>query len=102
MRPGQLFVEVVREPLRGCMLLTLGAVAVATGMVDAVLPPTVGALIEAMAVVAALAVLDGADDLAVCEGEVGVTLQVFWRKGVKDIAEGGHGRSPCMRGLRRS
>ena len=28
-RPGQLFVQVVLEPLLGCMLLTLGTVAVA-------------------------------------------------------------------------
>ena len=39
-RPGQLFVQVVLEPLLGFMLLTLGTVAVATGMMDAVLPPT--------------------------------------------------------------
>ena len=39
-RPGQLFVQVVLEPLLGCMLLTLGTVAVATGMMDAVVPPT--------------------------------------------------------------
>ena len=39
-RPGQLFVQVVLEPLLGFMLLTLGTVAVATGMIDAVLPPT--------------------------------------------------------------
>ena len=39
-RPGQLFVQVVLEPLLGFMLLTLGAVAVATGMIDAVVAPT--------------------------------------------------------------
>jgi hypothetical protein len=55
-----------------------------------------------MAVMAALALLDGADDLAVRGGEVGIALQVFWRKGGADLAEGGHGRSPCMRALRRS
>jgi hypothetical protein len=65
MRPGQLFVQVVLEPLLGFMLLTLWAVAVATGMIDAVLPSTVLALIEAVAVMAALAMLDGADDLSV-------------------------------------
>jgi hypothetical protein len=92
---------VVLEPLLGCMLLTLGTVAVATGMIDAVVPPTVWALREAVAVVAALTVLDGADDLAVRQGEVGVTLQVLWGKGGEDLAQGGHGRSPCMRALRR-
>ena len=93
MRPGQLFVQVVLEPLLGCMLLTLGTVAVATGMLDAVLPPTVWALIEAVAVVSALAVLDGADDLAVGEGQLGVALQVLGRKGGEDSAEGRHDRS---------
>jgi hypothetical protein len=38
----------------------------------------------------------------VCSGEVGVALQVFWREGGEDVAEGRHGRSPCMRVLRRS
>ena len=64
-RSGKLFFQVVFKPLLGFMLLTLGTVAVATGMIDAVLPPTVWALIEAMAVVSALALLDGTDDFAV-------------------------------------
>src|SRR6266699_590913 len=98
-RSGQLCSQVVCEPLLGCMMLTLGTVAVATGMIDAVLPPTVLALREAMAVVSAVARLDGADDLAVRDREVGIALQVFWRKGGEDVAEGGHGRSPCMRAL---
>jgi len=70
-RPGQLCAQVVFEPLLGCRLLTLGTVAVATGMLDAVVPPTGLALREARAVVAALALLDGADDLAVRHGRVG-------------------------------
>jgi hypothetical protein len=64
-RPGQLFVEVVLKPLLGFMLLALGAVPVAAGMLDTVVSPTGWARIEAMAVVAALTVLDSADDLAV-------------------------------------
>jgi hypothetical protein len=89
----QLFVQVVLEPLLGFMLLTLRAVAVATGMIDAMVPPTVWALREAVAVVPTLAVLDGADDLAVCGGEVGIALQVLWGKRREDLAEGRHGRS---------
>ena len=65
MRPGQLFIQVMLEPLLSFMLLALGTVAVATGMIDAVLSFTVWALIEAMAIGAAAAVLDGADHLTV-------------------------------------
>jgi len=53
------------KPLLGCMLLALGTVPVATGMMDAVLFLTVWALLEAMALVAAAAVLDSADHLRV-------------------------------------
>ena len=101
-RPGQLFVQVVLEPLLGFMLLTLWTVAVATGMMDAVVSPTALALVEAVTVMAALALLDGADDLAVCSGEGGRALQVFWSKGSEELAPGSHGRSPCMREFRRS
>ena len=76
-RPGQLFIQVVLTPLLGCMLRTLGTVAVATGMVHAVLSPTVGALREAVSVRAALALVDGAHDCAVGEGQMGVALQVL-------------------------
>jgi len=64
-RPGQLFLQVMLEPLLGCMLLTLGTMAVATGMMDAVLALTSVALRETVAVVSTLAVLDGADHLPV-------------------------------------
>jgi len=101
-RPGQLVFQVAGEPLLGFMLLTLWAMPIATGMIDAVLSPTTWALIEAVAVRAALALLDGTDGLAVRGGEVRIALQVLWRKGGEDVAEGGHGRSPCMRALRRS
>jgi len=64
-RPGKLFVQVVMKPLLGLMMLTLWTVAVAAGMLDPVLRATALALREAMAVMSALAILDGADDLAV-------------------------------------
>jgi hypothetical protein len=35
-------------------------------------------------------------------GQVGIALQVFWSKSLENITKGGHGRSPCMRPLRRS
>ena len=100
--PGQRGVEVVLEPLLGCMRLTWRAVAMATGMGDAVGSPTGVARIPAGAVRAAWAVLDGTDDLAVRGGESGRALQGLGRPGGADSPEGGHGRSPCMRALRRS
>jgi hypothetical protein len=101
-RPRELFVEVGLKPLLGFLLLALGAVAVATSMIDAVVSRTVWALIEARARGAAAAVLDGADHLTVCGGEVRRALQVFGRKGGEDIPQGGHGSRPCMRVVRRS
>jgi hypothetical protein len=102
MRPRELCVQMVLEPLVSFILLALGTVPVATGMIDAVLFPTALALIEAMAVMAALAILDSTDNLVVRGGQVGLALQVCWRKGGEDSAQGGHGKSPCMRALRRS
>ena len=101
-RPGQLCVQVTCKPLLGLMLLALGTVAVATGMLDAVLASTAWALREALSVMAATAVLDGADDLAVYSGESGIALQILRGKRCEDIAERRHGSSPCMRALRRS
>ena len=92
MRPWELFVQVVVEPLLGFMLLTLGAVAVATGMRHTMVPSTVLALIEAVAIGAALAVLEGTEDLAVGEGQLRVALQVFWSKGGANLTEGRHDR----------
>jgi len=53
------------KPLRGCMMLALGTVPVATGMMDPVVLATALALREALSIVSALAVLDSADALAV-------------------------------------
>jgi hypothetical protein len=101
-RPRALCVEVVLKPLRRFMLLALGAVAVATSMLAAVLSRTVWALREAMAIGAAAAVLEGAAHLTVCGGEVRRALQVCGRKSGADVPQGGHGSRPCMRVLRRS
>jgi hypothetical protein len=102
MGPRQLCVQMVLEPLRGCMLLPLGTVAVATGMSDAVLLPTALALIEAMAILSTLARLDGMDGVAMRGRAVRRALQGLGRKGGADLAEGNHGRSPRLRVLRRS
>src|SRR5262249_58630876 len=79
-----------------------GRVRVARGRVGGVGPPSVLAWGEAVAVRAALALLDGADDRSVCGGERGRAFQGLRGKGGADSAQGGHGRSPCMRALRRS
>jgi hypothetical protein len=91
--PRQRLIEVMCEPLLGCRLLTRRAMTMATGMVHAVLAPTRVALRETVAVVPALARWDGADALAVGEGQMGVALQVVWSKGGADLAESRHGRS---------
>ena len=101
-RPGELLLQVGVEPRRGCMLRALGTVPVATGMLDAVVLATAVALREAMSIVAALAVLDGAEDLSVGGGEMGGALQGLWCAGSEDVTQGRHGRHPCMRALRRS
>jgi hypothetical protein len=95
-------VEVVLEPLLGFMLLTLGRVAVAPGMLDTVVSPTAGTLLETVTVMATAALVDGAEDLAVGERQLGVALQVLGREGDEDVAEGGHESKPCLRVLRRS
>ena len=64
-RPGKLSLQVVLKPLLACMLLALGTGPVATGMMDAVVLATTVALREAVAIGPAVALLDGAADLAV-------------------------------------
>jgi hypothetical protein len=91
--PGQLCVEVGLKPRRGFVLLTLGAVPVAAGMLDTVVSPTGWTRREAMAVVAAAALWEGAEDLAVCKGQLGGALQGRWSKDGADLAEGCPGRS---------
>jgi hypothetical protein len=97
-----LFLQGGVEPLRGCMIRALWTGPVAAGVIDAVLCATGWALREARAVMAALALWDGADDLAVRGGEGRRALQIRWRKGVEDVAEGGRGRSPCLSELMRT
>ena len=101
-RLGQQWLQVMREPLLGCMLLTRGTVAVATGLMEAGLSCTMGARRETRAIGAAAAVLDGADHLTGCGGEGRRALQGLGGKGGADLAEGGQGKSPCLRAFRRS
>lgn len=100
-RPGKLFVELFVEPVLSFMMLALGAVAIAAGVVDAVLPATAVALIETVSIMAALAVLNGTHGLVVEERQMGIAREVFWRIGLEDVADGGHEASPCLRELMR-
>ena len=101
MRPWELCVQMVLEPHLGCVVLTLGAVAVATCVIDAVLSATALALVEAVSIVTALAILHGTESLSVRQGQSGEALQILWRVSLEDVLDGGHGRSPCMRALMR-
>ena len=100
-RPGQLFVELLVKPVLRFMMLTLGAVAIAAGVVDAVLPATALAVIEAVSIMSALAVLNGPHGLVVGERQMGIALEVLWRIGLEDVADC-HEASPCMRELMRA
>jgi hypothetical protein len=52
--------------------------------------------LEAVAVMPAAAVLDGADDLVVRDGEVGIALKILGGEGVEDSADGRHAWNPRM------
>ena len=101
-RPGTLLLQVVGYALLGGMRRTRRPGSVAPGMLDAVVRPPAVALRDAVSRGAAGAGVDGAADRAVRGGEGGRTLQGRWGTGGEDRAEGGHGRRPCLRALRRS
>jgi hypothetical protein len=63
-RPGQRWLQVVEEPLRGGMLRTLRAMTIAPGMRHTVVASTAWAWREAVANMAAAAMLAGADACA--------------------------------------
>jgi hypothetical protein len=60
-RHWELFVQLRVQPQRGCMVLAWGTGSIATGMVDAVVPPTALAPVETVAIVPTAAVWHGAD-----------------------------------------
>ncbi len=100
-RAGKLCVQVVRYPLLGLVMLTLRAVAMAPGMMDTVVFATAVALGEAVAVMPAAAVLDGADDRVVRGGEGGRARQGLRGEGVEDSAEGRQAWQPRLSASRR-
>ena len=63
------------SPLRSFLRLTLGPVAVATGVLDAVLAATALALREAVTVGSTWAMQDGTEGLVVCQGQMGKAFQ---------------------------
>jgi hypothetical protein len=91
-RPGELLVQVVLKPLLGVVMLALRTVAGSTGVRAAVVLATPLAWIETMSVMCTLALWDGMDELAVCEGQLRRALQVFRGKGGADGTPGGQGR----------
>jgi hypothetical protein len=95
-RSGKLFVQVVLQPLLGCVRLTRRAVAMAPGMIDAVGLATAWALGEAVAVMPAATVLEGAEALVVRGGEVGRALQGLRGDGGAASADGRHAWNPRM------
>jgi hypothetical protein len=96
-----LVLKLVRKPARGVVVLTLGAVSVAAGMVDTVVVATALARIQAVSRVSAWAVLHGTDGFSVRQGQMGVAFQGLWRGSLADVANGGHGRRPCRREVMR-
>ncbi len=101
-RPRELWGPVGLEPRRGCLLLPRGAVAVATGMLDAVLARAVVTRREAGAVGAALALLEGADARTVGGGERRSARQGLGGQRRAARTQGEQGTRPGRRAWRRS
>ena len=90
------------EPLLGFLGRTLWPMAIATGMIAAMVSATVLARREAVAVRPGCAVAEGADGLLVREGEGRRALERLWSVSVEDISNGGHEENSCMSELIRS
>src|SRR5262245_42398313 len=94
--PRQLCIELVVQPLRGFLMLTLWTVSMATGMGDVMMLATTCAGIEARAVGAGAAAADGVNGLGVRGREIGIALDILWGVGGEDVAYGDHDDSPRM------
>jgi hypothetical protein len=101
-RSGQLVLQVGLEPLLGVMRRTVGTGAVATGLLEAGWRATPLARREAVALGPAVARWEGPQDGAVRQGPMGGARQGCGRNGGAESAQGGHGRRPGRRALRRS
>jgi hypothetical protein len=88
-RPGEGRLPLVLKPALGCMMLALWPVAVAAGVMDAVVPATGVARREAGPLVSGLTGEEGASDLLRRDRQLGRTLAVLLSKGGPDVAEGG-------------
>jgi hypothetical protein len=92
---GKLPLDLFFEPLSGLMILTGGAMAIATGAKDPMELATFFALINGDPRGFSTTADDGIDDLAVCfRHEMGVALEVLVAKGLEDLIDCGHGRVP--------
>jgi len=101
MRPWEVLLQLVQKPALGGMVLTLGAVAVAAGVMDTVLSATAVAPREAMTVMSAVAMAAGGHGLAVRQRQLGKAFEILWRIRLEDSLDGGHERSPCRSEVRR-
>ena len=100
-RSRQRLRELVVQPQLGCVVLTLGTMPMAAGMMDAVVLSTGVTGREARAVCPCPAAADGVDGLVVGGGEVRMTRNVLRGRGGAEGAYGGHDGNPRMSASRR-
>ena len=101
-RPWQWLLQLCGEPLLRLRVLTLGTMAMAAGVQDAVTLSAALARLEAVSVVSGAAVEDGMERFVVGSGQGGMPRDGLRRIGGEDLREGGHGRSPRSTVLIRS
>jgi hypothetical protein len=100
-RPWELFVELLVEPLPRLLVLTLWTMAMAAGMRETVLLSTALAGREAVAVGTSAAGADGRHGCEVCRRQVGVACEVRCAIGVEDGGDRGPDGNPRMTVLMR-
>jgi len=94
---GELPLQLFFQPLPGLMVLTSGAMAIATGPIDPMELATLLALIKGNAAELSATGDDSINDFAVCfRHDLGVALQVLRAKGSEDLIDGGHGLVPPL------
>jgi hypothetical protein len=100
-RPRPLLIELVVQPRRGVLRLTLWTGSMATGLGDVRMWATPCAGREARAVGAGAAAADGVKGLVVRGRAMGSARAIRWRVGGDHVAHGAHDASPRMSALLR-